>query len=189
MGGALGDGALITHLVSTAAEARKQLNAAALVRLRERMRGRVRRDLARRVFASWATMAAVCRAEGSAAAEREAAEAAGDEIFAHQSEHVSFQLHTPTFTVRLNYGKLHQLAVRDTSDRFDVPDHVTHQMTLGLSRVILGKCPAGMLGDTAAVRTNIYGAPIMTGLGAISGNEEDYKVEGALDGSFKQASH
>lgn len=114
---------------------------------------------------------------------------AANELVAHQSEHVSFQFITPMVTMRLNYGKLHQLAERDPTDQFDLPDHLTHQMNLGLSRVILGNFPEGILGETATIRTGNKRVPIMTGISAISGNEEDYKVEGALGTSFVKTSH
>lgn len=104
----------------------------------------------------------------------------------HQSEHVSFQLATPSFRMRLNYGKLHQLATRDPTDQFDLPDHITHQMNFGLSDVVLGENPLGIMGETAVVRADQqFGQPIMHGLGVISGAEEDYKVDGALGVHFK----
>lgn len=109
------------------------------------------------------------------------------DIFKHQAEHVSFQLTTPTFTVRLNYGKLHQVAMRDPTDRFDLPDHITHQMNIGLSKMALGESPQGILGETTRVHLDANGEPIMTGMGAIPGIESDYEVEGPLGTSFSQA--
>lgn len=113
-------------------------------------------------------------------------EGASGAIFDHQSEHVSFQLSTPTFAVRLNYGKLHQVAMRDPSDQFDLPDHTTHQMNIGLSKMLLGEAPGGILGETTRVRVDADGEPIMTGLAAISGAERDYKVDGPLGTVFNQ---
>ena len=53
-------------------------------------------------------------------------------LFAHQSEHASFQIVTPKATIRLSHGRLHQLAMRDPTDRFDLPDHLTWQMNMAL---------------------------------------------------------
>lgn len=115
-------------------------------------------------------------------------EQAADEFFAHMSEHVSFQLVTPTFTMRLNYKKLHQLAVRDATHHLDLPEHMTHPINLGLSGVILGKFLEGIQGETTAIQVNTNDVPIMTGITAIAGNKEDSKVGGMFVASFTQAS-
>lgn len=107
------------------------------------------------------------------------------DLFDHQSEHASFQLNTPSFAMRLNYGKLHQIAMRDPTDRFDLPDHITHQMNLGLSRTNFGEFPQGVLGQTTRVRMDADGKPIMTGPASIAGVESDYEVDGPLGVSFK----
>ena len=53
-------------------------------------------------------------------------------LFAHQSEHASFQIVTPKATIRLSHGRLHQLAMRDPTDQFDLPDHLTWQMNMAV---------------------------------------------------------
>lgn len=53
-------------------------------------------------------------------------------LFSHQSEHASFQIVTPNANVRLSHGRLHQIATRDPTDQFDLPDHVTWQMNMGI---------------------------------------------------------
>lgn len=53
-------------------------------------------------------------------------------LFAHQSEHASFQILTPKGTIRLSHGRLHQLAVRDPTDQYDLPDHLTWQMNVAV---------------------------------------------------------
>lgn len=55
-----------------------------------------------------------------------------DGVFAHQSEHASFQIVTPKATIRLSHGRLHQIAMRDPTDQFDLPDHLTWQMNLAI---------------------------------------------------------
>lgn len=60
------------------------------------------------------------------------AESEEDGLFAHQSEHASFQILTPKGAVRLSHGRLHQLAMRDPTDQFDLPDHLTWQMNMAV---------------------------------------------------------
>jgi len=58
------------------------------------------------------------------------AELAEGGLFAHQSEHASFQIVTPKVTIRLSHGRLHQVAMRDPTDQYDLPDHLTWQMNI-----------------------------------------------------------
>lgn len=53
-------------------------------------------------------------------------------LFAHQSEHASFQIVTPKATIRLSHGRLHQVATRDPTGRLDLPDHLTWQMNMAV---------------------------------------------------------
>lgn len=54
-------------------------------------------------------------------------------VFAHQSEHASFQILTPKGTIRLSHGRLHQVAMRDPTDQYDLPDHLTWQMNMAIT--------------------------------------------------------
>lgn len=60
------------------------------------------------------------------------AEAEDGGLFAHQSEHASFQIVTPKATIRLSHGRLHQIAMRDPTDQYDLPDHLTWQMNMAV---------------------------------------------------------
>lgn len=64
---------------------------------------------------------------------RAEADADNGGLFAHQSEHVSFQIVTPKATIRLSHGRLHQVAMRDPTDKFDLPDHLTWQMNMAVT--------------------------------------------------------
>lgn len=55
-----------------------------------------------------------------------------DGVLAHQSEHASFQTVTPKATLRLSHGRLHQIAMRDPTDQYDLPDHLTWQMNMAV---------------------------------------------------------
>ena len=53
-----------------------------------------------------------------------------DGLYAHQSEHASFQIVNPKATIRLRHGRLHQFAMRDPTDQFGLLDHLTWQMNM-----------------------------------------------------------
>jgi len=112
--------------------------------------------------------------------------AENDNLFTHQSDHVSFQLITPKLTLRLNHGKLHQLPERDPTGTFDIPDHTTYQMNLGFLGIDRDDTMQGVIGETSVPTIDEHGAKIMSGLEAIRGQEEDYKVVGELGKAFKQ---
>ncbi|CAM9227573.1 unnamed protein product [Ectocarpus sp. 13 AM-2016] len=117
------------------------------------------------------------------------AEAEEGGVFAHQSEHASFQIVTPKATVRLSHGRLHQIAMRDPTDRFDLPDHLTWQMNMAIDHDDVSNAAKGILGQTFVPTRDADGKPIMTGLEAIRGTEEDYRVDGALGVDFLQDAH
>eukprot|EP00752_Nemacystus_decipiens_P013294 g11775.t1 len=107
-------------------------------------------------------------------------------LFAHQSEHASFQIVTPAATVRLSHGRLHQIAVRDPTDQYDLPDHFTWQMNMAIDHTELKHDTKGVLGETFVPTRDADGKPIMTGMEAIRGTQEDYRVDGALGMDFAQ---
>ncbi|CAM9207570.1 unnamed protein product [Ectocarpus sp. 13 AM-2016] len=117
------------------------------------------------------------------------AEAEEGGVFAHQSEHASFQIVTPKATIRLSHGRLHQIAMRDPTDRFDLPDHLTWQMNLAVHHEDVSHDAKGILGQTFVPTRDAEGKPIMTGLEAIRGTEEEYRVDGALGVDFVQDAH
>ncbi|CAN0080080.1 unnamed protein product [Scytosiphon promiscuus] len=117
----------------------------------------------------------------------EKATASGDAgLFEHQSEHASFQVVMPTATIRLSHGRLHQLPMRDPTDRFDLPDHTTWQMNMAVDHNDVGLEATGVLGETLVPTVDDSGMPIMQGMGAIRGSQEDYRVEGPLGVYFVQ---
>lgn len=95
-------------------------------------------------------------------------------LFSHASEHTSFQILTPVGRVRLSHGRLHQLPMRDPTDRFDLPDHLTWQMNLAIEHHDLDESAArGILGETLVPALDANGKPIMQGMGSIRGLQED----------------
>ena len=104
----------------------------------------------------------------------EKATASGDAgLFEHQSEHTSFQIVMPTATIRLSHGRLHQLPMRDPTDRFDLPDHTTWQMNMAVDHNDVSLGATGVLGETLVPTIDDRGMPIMQGMGAIRGSQDD----------------
>lgn len=56
-------------------------------------------------------------------------------LFEHQSEHAALQITAPSISLRVNIGKVHQLAMRDPTDSFDLPDHVAYQMNIAFESI------------------------------------------------------
>ncbi|CAM9915773.1 unnamed protein product [Ectocarpus sp. 13 AM-2016] len=108
-------------------------------------------------------------------------------LFEHNSEHASFQIMTPKGKIRLSHGRLHQLAMRDPTDRFDLPDHLTWQMNLAFDHLDLNPEATGILGETLVPTLDLDGNPIMQGMASIRGIEDDYLVEGPVDTEFAAA--
>lgn len=115
--------------------------------------------------------------------ERAVAEAT---LFGYQSEHTSLQITSPVLSLRISHGKVHQLPMRDPTDKFDLPDHVAFQMNVGFEDVRLGLSPQGIVGETITPVVDANGLPIMQGLDAIRGEEGDYKVDGPFGANFRQ---
>eukprot|EP00752_Nemacystus_decipiens_P001257 g1255.t1 len=107
-------------------------------------------------------------------------------LFTHESEHASFKITTPSTTIRLSHGRLHQIAMRDPNTQQDLPDHLTWQMNLAVDHDggKLGKGSTGILGETFVPTLDANGKRIMHGMGAIRGTQEDYIVGGPLEVDF-----
>eukprot|EP00903_Cladosiphon_okamuranus_P017248 g15893.t1 len=94
-------------------------------------------------------------------------------LFAHESEHALFQILTPTGRIRLTHGRLHQLPMRDPTDSFDLPEHLKWQQNLAIDRQDLSPEVTGILSETLVPVLNDEGKPIMQGMEAIRGSQED----------------
>eukprot|EP00752_Nemacystus_decipiens_P004852 g4415.t1 len=110
-------------------------------------------------------------------------------LFEHESEHASFQIMTPVGTVRLSHGKLHQLPMRDPTDQFDLPEHLTWQMNLAIDQHDVSLDATGILGETVVPTVDANGKIIMKGMDAIRGSQGDYRVAGPLETVFAQGHH
>ncbi|CAM9189371.1 unnamed protein product [Ectocarpus sp. 12 AP-2014] len=109
---------------------------------------------------------------------RQVAGGGDGDLFAHQSEHASFQIVIPTATVRLSHGRLHQIA------EHGLPDHLTWQMNLAIGSDNVGVGAEGILGETLVPTRDANGEYIMNGMESIRGTQEEYRVEGPLGVDF-----
>lgn len=62
-------------------------------------------------------------------------------ILDYQSEHTSIQIKADNLSIRVNHGKIHQLAVRDPTDQYDLPDHIAYQMNIDFEQLNIGDHP------------------------------------------------
>lgn len=93
-------------------------------------------------------------------------------LFAHQSEHASFKVSTPTATVRVSHGRQHQVAMRDPTDRYELPAHLTWQMNIAIDQNDISRKASGILGETFVPTVDASGKAIMKGMEAIRGTQE-----------------
>lgn len=105
-------------------------------------------------------------------------------LFGHQSEHASFKVDTPTTAIRISHGRLHQLAMRDPTDKFDLPDHTAWQMNVALERNDVSRNTRGVLGETFVPTLDLYGNRIVEGMDSIRGSEEDCEL--IVDSAIKR---
>lgn len=104
--------------------------------------------------------------------------AAGDQgLFKHESEHTSFQIVTPSGLIRLSHGRLHQLLMRDPTDQFDLPEHLTWQMNLAIDHTNISPEATGILGETVVPTVDGDGNPIMQGMEVIRGKQADCEFD------------
>ena len=95
-------------------------------------------------------------------------------LFGLDSEHASFQILTPVGKIRLTHGRLHQVAVRDPTGSFHLPEHLTWQMNLAIDHHGIDPSVAGgILGETLVPTLDDEGEPIMQGMGSVRGMQED----------------
>jgi len=105
---------------------------------------------------------------------RATAGGSGAGLFGLDSEHASFQIMTPVGRIRLSHGRLHQLPMRDPTDSFDLPEHLTWQMNVAIDHHdVDANLATGILGETLVLNLDGNGNPIMQGMGSIRGTEED----------------
>eukprot|EP00904_Undaria_pinnatifida_P007893 jgi/Undpi1/4233/HiC_scaffold_16.g07599.m1 len=98
----------------------------------------------------------------------------GNALFDHQSEHVSFRIVTPAATIRLSHGRLHQLPMRDPTDQYDLPDHLTWQMNMAIDHSSISQNAQGIIGETFVPTRDANGDMIMHGMDCIRGEQGDY---------------
>lgn len=102
-----------------------------------------------------------------------------------QSTHAVLKIATPSVTVRINVGINHQGGGEQDWDGRVLPDLDFWLMNMGLEGLDIGDPLSGILGETARPVLDHSGNPIMTGIEAIRGTVEEYRVSGALGVDFQ----
>lgn len=93
-------------------------------------------------------------------------------LFAHDSEHTSFRILTPTGKIRLSHGRLHRRAMRDPTDRFNIPDHEVWQINLlAIEHDNVYMEATGDQGETLVPTLDDRGVPTVEGMRSNQGSE------------------
>lgn len=99
---------------------------------------------------------------------------------------MALQITSPSIELRISHGMTHQLAMRDPTDQFDLPDHIAFQHNVVFEQARLGDDPKGILSETVTPVLDADGKEKMQGFGAIRGKESDYRVSGPFESDFAQ---
>lgn len=95
-----------------------------------------------------------------------------------QSTHAVLKIDAPSVSARVNVGINHQGGEEQDWDGRVLPELHFWQMNIGLEGLDIGDSLSGILGETARPVLDGNGEPIMTGMKAIRGTVEDYRVAG-----------
>lgn len=111
-------------------------------------------------------------------------EAGDDGAMTHRGKHTAFRIETPAFTIRMHHGTNHQGGEVLTDGRV-LPELEFWQIDLHLERYDFdAKRVTGMLGETMRPVLDSQGVPIISGVEAIRGQVEDYRISGPLATDF-----
>lgn len=67
--------------------------------------------------------------------------------------------------------------MRDPTDQFDIPDHLTWQMNLAIENHNVSLDATGILGETLVPTVDESGKPVLQGMKAIRGKQEDCEFQ------------
>ncbi|MEP6134273.1 hypothetical protein [Marinobacter sp.] len=102
-----------------------------------------------------------------------------------QSTHAVLNIVTTSVSVRVNVGINHQGGGEQDWDGRVLPDLDFWQMNMGLEGLAIDDSLSGILGETSRPMKDDNGIPIMTGMEAIRGTVEDYRVSDAHGVDFQ----
>ncbi|CAN0428673.1 unnamed protein product [Ectocarpus sp. 12 AP-2014] len=103
-----------------------------------------------------------------------------------QSNHAILRIETSTITIRVNIGVNYQNSKTDAAGSVLIPELEFWQTDLAFEGLQMHGETGGMLGDTSRFVLDNDGVPITSGMGALHGPVENYRVSGPLGVDFEQ---
>lgn len=105
-------------------------------------------------------------------------------IISTRSKHATIRVETPKVSVRINVGVNYQDLETAPDGNVLVPELEFWQTDLGFDGLQLSDSVTGLMGDTARFVLDDEGVPVTSGLGALHGAVETYRVAGPLARDF-----
>ena len=107
-------------------------------------------------------------------------------LLSTRSEHATLRLETPVATVRVDVGVNYQDLETAHDGTVLVPELEFWQIDLGFDGLQLSGSVAGLMGDTSRFVLDNEGVPVTSGLGALHGAVESYRVAGPFARDFEK---
>ena len=107
-------------------------------------------------------------------------------VLSTRSEHATLRVETPVATVRINVGVNYQDLETAPDGTMLVPELEFWQTDLGFDGLLLSDNVAGLMGDTSHFVLDNKGWPVTSGLGALHGSVESYRVAGPFSREFEK---
>lgn len=108
------------------------------------------------------------------------------EILSTRSGHATFRVETPMADVRVNVGVNYQDQELFADGSVMVPELEFWQIDCGFDGLRVSDDVAGLMGDTARYVFDADGEPVTSGLGALHGPVESYRVAGPFARDFEK---
>lgn len=105
-------------------------------------------------------------------------------LLSTRSEHATFRVETPVAGVRINVGINYQELEAAHDGTVLVPELAFWQTDVGFEDLQLSRNVAGLMGDTSRYVLDDEGVPVTSGLGALHGPVESYRVAGPYARDF-----
>lgn len=113
-------------------------------------------------------------------------EAGATGILSTRAEHATLRVETPAADIRINVGVNYQDLETGPDGTVLVPELEFWQTDLGFDGLRLSGSVAGLMGDTSRFVIDNEGEPVMSGLGALHGPVESYRVDGPFSRDFEK---
>ena len=106
-------------------------------------------------------------------------------LLSTRSEHATLHVETPVSSIRINVGVNYQDLETAADGTMLVPELEFWQTNLAFDGLLLSDNVTGLMGDTSRFVLDDEGLPVTSGLGALHGPVESYRVAGPLARDFE----